>query len=229
MLLTAGLIAAAVFVATFVYSSFFEWVLHRYIMHDDRFMRYPHRAHQLEHHDIFKADATYCLSKELHDKEAEHHLTFAWWNAPLLVGIHLPLFAAIAVPAYFFGGGWIAAGAALFAALCGMGSYYALYEYVHFCMHVPGERAFERTKFFNFINNHHRLHHIHYKKNLNVVIPIADLCLGTFVKLEDPELFNKLEAVRRRRSERKDATAAAAMQAEMNDSSATERANAVVA
>lgn len=227
MLLTVCLLAAAVFVATFVYSSFFEWTLHRYIMHDDRFMRYPHRAHQLEHHDIFKADATYCLSKELHDAEAEKHLTFAWWNAPLLIALHVPIFAAIATPAYFFAD-WTGAITALVAALVGMGSYYALYEYVHFCMHVPANRALERTKFFQFINNHHRLHHIHYKKNLNVVIPIADFCLGTMVKLEDPELFNKLEAVRRRRAQRKEATAAAAMEAEMHDSSEAKQAKAGV-
>ncbi|MCC6547588.1 hypothetical protein IT570_10520 [Candidatus Sumerlaeota bacterium] len=194
-------------------------------------MRYPHRAHQLEHHDIFKADATYCLSKELHDKEAEQHLTFAWWNAPLLVGLHVPIFASISIPTFFIAG-WPGAITALASALVGMGSYYALYEYVHFCMHVPADRSFERTKFFQFINNHHRLHHIHYKKNLNVVIPIADFCLGTMVKLDDPELFNKLEAVRRRRAERKEAIAAAAMKAEMSSSEqspATEGAKAGVA
>lgn len=192
----------------FVYSSFFEWVLHRYIMHDDRFMKYAHEAHQLLHHDIFRADATYFLNKEIHTKEAESHLTFAWWNAPLLIGMHLPFFVGF----WFLGAmtaGWVGGIVATVFSFSAIVSYYALYEYLHYCMHVPGNRWFERTKFFNYVQNHHRLHHVYYKKNLNVVIPIADFILGSMVRLEDPAIFDKLEAVRQRRTERSTQGAAA--------------------
>src|SRR5207249_4910658 len=77
--------------------------------------------------------------------------------------------------------------------------YYALYEYLHFCMHVPANRPFERTRFFKFVQTHHRLHHVHYMKNLNVVIPIADFILGSRIGLNDSNLFQKLEMVRLKR------------------------------
>jgi hypothetical protein len=189
--LTILLITTLVFAGTFVYCSFFEWTLHRFIMHDDRLMKYAYRAHQMEHHEIFKADSTYFMQNDPHTNADFKHVTFAWWNAPLLFAIHTPLFAAL----YFFVGGW----AAVVGALGAMISYYALYEYLHFCMHVPANRAFERTKFFQFVQNHHRLHHVFYLKNLNVVVPIADVVLGTRVRQEDPLFYEKLEKARERK------------------------------
>ena len=62
--MTLILIGTLAFAISFVYCSFFEWTLHKYIMHNDRFMKYPYQAHQLEHHDIFKADATYFVKDE---------------------------------------------------------------------------------------------------------------------------------------------------------------------
>lgn len=189
-----SLIAIATFVGTFVYSSFFEWALHKYIMHSDHWMSYPFRAHQLEHHEVFKADDTYFFDESTELK----HVTFAWWNAPLLFSINTPFFAAI----YFWVGGWIP----VLAALAAMVSYYALYEYLHFCMHVPAKRALEKTRVFQFVQTHHRLHHIYYMKNLNVVVPIADFILRTRVTLTDPGVFEKLERVRQKRLDRVEGT-----------------------
>ena len=190
--------ATLAFALGFVYSSFFEWALHRYLMHSDHLMKYPFRAHQLEHHHIYRADGSYFLNDE-HTKQDEEHLTFAWWNAPLLLALHAPL-AALA----WFLGGWPAAG----GFVASMAAYYALYEYLHYCMHVPKGRAFERTRFFRFVNEHHRLHHVHYLKNLNVVVPIADFVLGTRIPMKDPELFEKLESVRLKKAAREVSRAA---------------------
>jgi hypothetical protein len=192
-LLIGVAIAAAAFVAGIVYSSFFEWVLHRHIMHSKRFLSYPHRAHELEHHGIFKADATYFLAGELHEPGDEKHLTFAWWNAPLLIFLHAPIFAGF----FFLLGVW-----GLIGVLAAMISYYFLYEYLHYCMHVPRQRWLERTWFFAFIQRHHRLHHVYYYRNLNVVLPIADLVLGTLAPRGEG-LFEKLEAVRLERENRR--------------------------
>ncbi|MBI4600934.1 MAG: fatty acid hydroxylase [Planctomycetes bacterium] len=190
--MTSIAIAAAAFALAAVYSSFFEWALHRFIMHSARFLRYPHRAHQLEHHAIFRADATYFLTRGLHEESAEKHLTFAWWNAPLLIALHGPILAGL----YLLAGAWAAGGA-----VAAMVSYYGLYEYLHYCMHVPRGRRLERTRFFRFVQAHHRLHHVYYHKNLNVVLPIADFLLGSRVGGQE-ELFDKLESARLRRLER---------------------------
>jgi hypothetical protein len=213
-LLTVLFVALAAFAVGFVYSSFFEWALHRYLMHSDHLLKYPFRAHQLEHHHIYKADSTYFLGPD-HTKKDEEHLTFAWWNAPLLFALHAPLFAA----------GWFIAGWPAAAGLAAsMAFYYAMYEYLHYCMHVPGNRAFERTRMFDFIQLHHRLHHVYYLKNLNVVFPIADFALGTRVALRDPNLFEKLEQARLNKLER-----TRAREAEEQDDPAAEPVSAAPA
>ena len=67
-------------------------------------------------------------------------------------------------------GAWVAAGA-----------YYATYEYLHWCMHLPRKRGLERSGVFFRLNGHHILHHRYMHKNFNVVFPLADLCLGTLL------------------------------------------------
>jgi hypothetical protein len=196
--LLSALAFALAFAGGLCYSSFFEWLLHRHLMHSTRFLRYPHRAHQLEHHGIFKADGSYFLG-ELHEAGDEKHLTFAWWNVPVLLSVNLPIFAGL----YFWVGIWPALG--VFAAMV---AYYAAYEYLHYCMHVPRVRRLERSRWFRAIQAHHRAHHVYYFRNLNVVLPLADWVLGTKVRAE-PEIFEKLERVRRERAERKGSGAGA--------------------
>jgi sterol desaturase/sphingolipid hydroxylase (fatty acid hydroxylase superfamily) len=59
--------------------------------------------------------------------------------------------------------------------------YYAAYEYMHWCMHLPNRRHVERSKIFFRLNGHHLLHHRYMHKNFNVVLPLADLLLGTLL------------------------------------------------
>ena len=154
-----------------VASSFFEWLLHRYVMHRPvKWFRYPFQAHAVVHHHTFKADHTYHLIKES-DKET---IPMAWWNGPALIVVFtLPM-----VPVSWFTGIWaLTCGAAL-----GMTTYYCVYEYLHWCMHLPKARQFECFGLFRRINGHHILHHRYMHKNFNVILPIADLCLGTLMR-----------------------------------------------
>jgi hypothetical protein len=43
-----------------VYASFFEWTLHKYLMHTPLW-QYPFRAHALVHHGLFRTGAHYFL------------------------------------------------------------------------------------------------------------------------------------------------------------------------
>lgn len=157
---TAGVVGA----------SFFEWALHRYVMHRPlaRF-RYAFHAHARVHHQVFKADHTY----HLHDEKDKYTIPMAWWNGPVLI-------ALAAVPyvlaSWFFGEWGIAVGAALATA-----AYYGSYEYLHWCMHLPKGRRIEQPWGFRRLNGHHLLHHRYMHKNFNVVLPLADLCLGTLL------------------------------------------------
>ena len=62
-----------------------------------------------------------------------------------------------------------------------MSLYYAGYEGLHALMHKPTVPFIERSRFFQFIKRHHRIHHVHMNRNLNVLLPLADLVLGTLV------------------------------------------------
>jgi hypothetical protein len=155
------------FFCSFVYGSFFEWFLHKYLMHQPRW-QYPFRAHALVHHGLFRTGPDYFLSDASH----LHKIRFAWWNAPMILILHAP---AILLIEHLLGS------SILFGALSAIGVYYFLYEYLHYCMHVPAGRRLEKTAWFRWLDSHHHMHHKRHFNNLNVVFPLADLVFGTLV------------------------------------------------
>lgn len=167
------------FLCAVIYASFFEWLLHRYVMHRPvgKF-RYPFETHTLIHHRVFRADETYHL---IHPKDAKT-IPMAWWNGPALVAVGMLPFVGMAG---WLGHWWLLAGAGLACA-----GYYGAYEYIHWCMHLPRKRTVERAGVFFRLNGHHLLHHRYMRKNFNVVLPLADLFLGTLL-LRSPIQFKQ--------------------------------------
>jgi len=159
-----------------VQSSFFEWAFHRYWLHRPWLPKDCFTTHTLIHHQLCKFDDTF------HAEEEEQHeaLSFSWWAAPILIAINTAPWAALA---------WILSASGLnlphmaflitFAAT--MGLYYLGYEGTHFLMHKPKFAWLERSRPFRFIERHHRIHHVRMNRNLNVLLPLADLVLGTLV------------------------------------------------
>jgi hypothetical protein len=132
-----------------------------------RGFRYPFETHTLVHHHIFKGDETYHLIHEP-DKKT---IPMAWWNGPVIVALCQLPFLAWA----FFTQKWaVLCGAAIACTL-----YFTAYEYMHWCMHLPKQRRLEKSWIFYRLNGHHLLHHRYMQKNFNVVLPLADLLLGT--------------------------------------------------
>ena len=169
--MTAFLLWAAVsFGITIVFASFFEWALHRFVMHKRvDFFSYPFEKHAMVHHQIFKADETYHL---IHEKD-KYTIPMAWWNGPAMIAVGIIPFA---IAAFLLKSWGFVCGS--FVACSG---YYATYEYLHWCMHLPRKRSVERTGIFFRLNGHHLLHHRYMGKNFNVVLPLADLFLGTLL------------------------------------------------
>ncbi|MDB6174433.1 MAG: Fatty acid hydroxylase superfamily [Chthoniobacteraceae bacterium] len=132
-----------------------------------KWWRYPFQAHAVVHHHTFKGDHTYHLSNEA-DK---HTIPMAWWNGPVLIVIITAPMALVS----WITGIWALA----FGALLSISFYYCVYEYLHWCMHLPKARRLERSFIFQKLNGHHILHHRYMHKNFNVILPIADFCLGT--------------------------------------------------
>ena len=151
-------------------ASFFEWILHRFFMHKPTFgFRYPFERHALIHHHIFKADHTY---HAVDIKDAKK-IPMAWWNGPVLVALCL---SPLLIASIIFRKWGLVAGGGLACTL-----YFAAYEYLHWCMHLPKRRHVERSGIFFRLNGHHLLHHRYMHKNFNVVCPLADLLLGTLM------------------------------------------------
>ncbi len=114
------------------YSSVFEWILHRYVMHRPvgKF-RYAYEAHALTHHRIFGSTKTYHLQNPK-DKET---IPMAWWNGPLLIIIaSLP-----AVPICWLIDVWWP----LWVLAFEFTLYYGAYECLHWYMHLPKARRIE--------------------------------------------------------------------------------------
>ncbi len=153
-----------------IYASFFEWILHRYLMHRPLWgFTYAFKAHARVHHGRFQADHTYHLQKE----EDKRTIPMAWWNGMVLIVIATSLTLPISWPLKWW---WLSFG--FMAALI---LYYGAYEYLHWCMHLPKKRRLEFGKIFRWLNGHHLLHHRWPATNFNVVLPLADWVLGTLL------------------------------------------------
>ncbi len=164
----AGVVVAA------VQSSFVEWAFHRYWLHRPWLPKGCFTAHTLVHHQLCKFDDTFHVVEE----EQHEALTFQWWGGPLLILIALTpwtlaawgLSHVVALPFVPF----------LIAMAVTMGVYYAGYEGFHHLMHLPRIPWLERKAFFQFLKRHHRIHHVRMNRNYNVLLPLADVVLGTF-------------------------------------------------
>jgi len=163
-----------------VQASFFEWAFHRYWLHRPWLPKECFTAPTLIHHQLCKFDDTF----QVVDEEQHEALTFQWWGGPVLVAINLipwvlltwALSAAhVMRPNFLF---LSVIPAVIFV-------YYLGYEGFHYLMHKPSIPWIERSRYFRFLERHHRIHHVRMDRNLNVLVPIADFVLGTLV-LEKP-------------------------------------------
>ena len=174
-----------------VQASFFEWAFHRYWLHRPWQPKGCFTSHTLVHHQLCKFEDTF----HVEDEEQHEALSFEWWGGPTLVLINIVPWALLSV-------GLSLAGIALpFLAFVisfgvGMSAYYVGYEGLHYLMHKPSIGFIERSRYFRFIKRHHRIHHVHMDRNLNVLLPLADLVIGTLV-LEEPVPVPTPETARR--------------------------------
>jgi hypothetical protein len=174
-----------------VQASLFEWAFHRYWLHRPWLPPSCFTSHTLIHHQLCKHDDTFHVVEQ----EQEEALAFKWWGGPTLILINV-------VPWALLTWGFAAWGvvfphvAFVVAFAATVAIYYAGYEGLHHLMHKPAPSFITRSRYFRFIERHHRIHHIHMDRNLNVLLPLADFCLGTLVT-EIPAPRPTPEAARR--------------------------------
>ena len=159
---------AAAFVFYFLYESFFEWAFHKHLFHSPKFIKQTFNAHTIVHHQRYKFEHS---SYEWQEGQEKDHIAMDWFALPLFVGFHLPFFWLIERVTHI---------PSMWGGVASVVAYYTVYEYFHYCMHVPAGRWFEKVGVYRFVKEHHRIHHKYMLQNLNVFFPLADKCLGTF-------------------------------------------------
>ncbi len=160
---------AAVVVFWCLYGSFFEWYWHKCWMHTLRFPKEAFRGHTLVHHQRYKGDDRYFAPVEMAHPE---HILLKPYALPGIVAAHLPLMYL--VDRYLLPH-------TLIPAVVTVTVYFVVYEYMHWNMHVPRGHFVEKFNWFQFLRNHHHLHHRYYRKNFCVLNPLADYLLGTWL------------------------------------------------
>lgn len=168
-------------IASVVQSSFFEWAFHRYWLHRPWLPKECFTQHTLIHHQLCKFDDTFQVVEE----EQHEALHFQWWGGPLLIMIIAAPWVLLAL-ALNGAGVQLPYAAFLITFFAGTTLYYVGYEGLHYLMHKPMIPFIERTGAFRFLERHHRIHHVRMNRNLNVLLPLADLVLGTLVTELEP-------------------------------------------
>lgn len=154
---------------TLVYCSFMEYFVHRVGMHTQWISKWSFKRHAIQHHSQRRSLKTFYSP----DK-------YIIWDSsaiPLLWLIHAPLYWGVGKLFGFWAGVGVAIGA---------GWYVGFYEVLHFHIHTPRNQWFQRTRLFQWWCEYHRIHHHQARLNYNVILPIADLVLGTFSLKEMP-------------------------------------------
>lgn len=156
---------------TFLICNYFEWWIHRYVMHRPRsfkLFKAVYSRHTLMHHQFF----------------TEHEMRFANhydWRVTFFPPYALVVFTLMSIPAALILGGLISPNVGwLF--ITTTTSMYLIYEFMHFCCHVQDNAFVRRMPFVNTIRRHHTAHHnqsIMMERNMNLTFPIMDWLFGT--------------------------------------------------
>lgn len=156
---------------TFLMCNFFEWWIHRYIMHRPSkipLFRAVYSRHTLMHHQFF-------TEKEMRFA-GEHDFRVTFFPPYALV-----VFTLMSIPAALVLG-WLVSANVGWLFITTTTSMYLIYEFMHFCCHID-ENAFVRhMPFVNTLRRHHTAHHnqnIMMERNMNLTFPIMDWLFGT--------------------------------------------------
>lgn len=179
-----ALVIITTLVAGLISASFYEWALHRYLLHRPfsffgtkfaRLAAHWFKHHTRIHHMTFGFEASYHLQHD-HDKDI---IDMRKWAPYVIMGGMIPYLVAIPILYWLFEftHGWTVLLTGLSISVC----YYIAYEYLHWCMHLPKKRQLEMSGLFRRLNGHHLIHHRHMGKNFNVVFPFADWCMRTLL------------------------------------------------
>lgn len=168
--------------------SFVEYFVHRALLHrrflpSSLYKRLPSideyfRAHAVLHHTRYYR----LFNFEPDPLGREIDLTLGFYTAIRVYGAASPLVLALVLIA--------PEGAVIFSALAFVHMY--LWGLLHHEMHVPTSIFIQRLAPYRFLARHHFLHHRYPRYNYNVIIPLADVLLGTLAQMKPCDLREML-------------------------------------
>lgn len=170
------------FVYTFLVASMMEWIVHKYVYHNSFpiLLQHIYKIHHIVHHchqfPTGKYTSTGPPKRVSMDSKIQtnpyinrnirlQHMGFYMSFALILVIIpsYLTYSFSFTISTLF----WSIVFSELFIS-------------VHDTIHRPGAHPLiEWQSWFSFINNHHWIHHIDNESNLNFLLPLFDLLVGT--------------------------------------------------
>lgn len=182
---------AVAFAAAIPYCSFAEWVTHKFFLHSDRIVKFAYALHALQHHVLFLGDESYETTP---DHPNAQHVTFDPRDYVIILAANLPVFLLVE---------WLVGRPIVLGCMAMTFVGLQLFNSFHLRFHIPGDTWFQGTRFFRFLKDHHRIHHMRTDRNLNVFfLPLADLCLGTLVTRRSAALAGQRNAGCRETNER---------------------------
>ena len=156
---------------TFVLCNFFEWLLHKEVMHKPR--NFPgakaiYSRHTQQHHQFF----------------SEREMRFASshdWRVTFFPPYALIVFTLMSIPGMLILS-WIFSPNTGWFFIITTTSMYLIYESMHFCCHIGDNFLIRNLPFVNTLRRHHAAHHdqgVMTKINMNLTFPIADWLFKT--------------------------------------------------
>lgn len=162
-----------------------EWVVHGQLMHGRT--RLPilrlayelhHRAHHWRHYrpDGYLKDAVTYVS--VVPPRPEHASLERGAAVSAILGQAL-FYAGFAIPPV--ASAWLLTGNVPFAVtfIAGSAAIVTLAIHLHDAVHCPGHSVLERFRWFWWLDRHHYVHHVDTRANVNFLLPLGDLLLGT--------------------------------------------------
>ena len=178
-------VAGALFTVPLV--SLWEWLVHG-VMYHRRLpgLRFIHEIHHAGHHFALFPPKRYVQETgwpfmrvrrpfkpfAMSDNAWDSFLS-SWGQIALHFAVGVP---AILWPAWALGGG---PSAFFWSAAASLGAVSWLLAYVHGVIHTPGDRLIEGTRWFQWLDRHHYIHHVDLSANINFLLPLCDLVIGT--------------------------------------------------
>lgn len=157
--------------AAFLFCNFFEWWIHRYVMHrpsQNPVFRAIYNRHTLMHHQFFTEE----------EMRFADHMDYRVTFFPPYA---LATFTLMSIPGAVVLG-WLITPNVGWLFITTTTSMYLIYEFMHFCCHVDENWFVRNMPFVNTIRRHHTAHHnqsIMMEQNMNLTFPIMDWLFGT--------------------------------------------------